>query len=253
MRRDAAPTQNTTAPTQAAKPAPGATPVPAPQPSGMSRWMGPLAGLAAGLGIAALLSHFGLGEGAANIVMIMLLVMAAIFVLRMIFARKQTPNHSQYANAGNAQHAPNAAEFRATETTGSSANATMDTAVPESFDTASLLRQAKITFVRLQAANDRGDMADIRNFTAPELFAEVQMQYEERGRSRQQTDVVQLDAELLDVSLEGDREIASVRFEGRIREVANTAPEDFNEVWHLTRPRDGAAGWIVAGIQQAEG
>lgn len=252
MRRDVAPTQNTTAPAQATKPVPGATPAPTPQPSSMSRWMGPLAGLAAGLGIAALLSHFGLGEDAANIVMIMLLAMAALFVFRLIFGRKQTSDNLQYANAGNTQPASNATEFRAAAGTAGGVTGGMAVAVPAGFDTASLLRQAKITFVRLQAANDRGDMADIRNFTAPELFAEIQMQYEERGRSRQQTDVVQLDAELFDVSLEEHLEIASVSFEGRIREVANTAPEYFNEIWHLTRPRDGSAGWIVAGIQQAE-
>src|SRR6185369_9826596 len=33
---------------------------PAPQPAG-NRWLGPLAGIAAGLGIGMLLSHFGLG------------------------------------------------------------------------------------------------------------------------------------------------------------------------------------------------
>src|SRR5258706_10816029 len=38
----------------AAKPAAAA----AAAPSGMSRWLGPIAGIAAGLGIAALLSHF---------------------------------------------------------------------------------------------------------------------------------------------------------------------------------------------------
>ena len=41
-------------------------------------WMGPLAGLAAGLGIAALMSHFGMGEAFGNILMVALLVMAAL-------------------------------------------------------------------------------------------------------------------------------------------------------------------------------
>ncbi|HWU84359.1 MAG TPA: Tim44-like domain-containing protein, partial [Rhodocyclaceae bacterium] len=124
--------------------------------------------------------------------------------------------------------------------------------IPPGFDAPAFLRQAKLNFVRMQAANDRGDMADIKNFTGPELFAEIQMQYEERGRSAQQTDVVQLDADLLDVSIEGSNEVASVRFSGQIRESAETAPARFDEVWHLLRPRDGSRGWVVAGIQQAE-
>jgi len=252
QRSSTPPQQNSTAPTQAAKPAPAAAPTAgAPARSGMSRWMGPIAGLAAGLGIAALLSHFGLGEGVANFVMIALLAMAAIFVIRMLFGRKQqAPQGMQYAGAG-AQHG-NAMPFNAGNEVAQSSAPVETGSIPADFDAPGFLRQAKLNFVRLQAANDRGDMADIKNFTGPELFAEIQMQYEERGRSQQQTDVVQLDADLLDVSIEGSNEIASVRFHGQIRETANGAPEYFNEVWHLTRPRDNSRGWSVAGIQQAE-
>lgn len=254
MKRDTAPTQNTATPSQAAKPAPAAAnPAAAQQRSGMSRWMGPIAGLAAGLGLAALFSHLGLGEGMANMVMILLLVVAAVVVFRLIFGRKkQAAQPMQFAGAGNgAPFQPQAQQFQAEQSYGSS-QAPVAGAVPEGFDAAGFLRQAKLNFVRLQAANDRGDMADIKNFTGPELFAEIQMQYEERGRAAQQTDVVQLDADLLDVSIEGNQEIASVRFHGQIRETANGAPEYFNEVWHLARPRDNSRGWVVAGIQQAE-
>jgi predicted lipid-binding transport protein (Tim44 family) len=40
-------------------------------------WMGPLAGLAAGLGIAALMSHLGMGEAMGNFLMLALLAVAA--------------------------------------------------------------------------------------------------------------------------------------------------------------------------------
>jgi predicted lipid-binding transport protein (Tim44 family) len=257
MQRSTAPTQNTTTTSQATKPAPAAAPAPAAQRSGMSRWMGPIAGLAAGLGIAALLSHFGLGEGVANFVMIALLVMAAVVVFRLIFGRKQQPQNSmRYAGAGNEPRHTDTMQFNAgyeaTHSAPPAAVASNVADIPADFDAPGFLRQAKLNFVRLQAANDRGDMADIRNFTGPELFAEIQMQYEERGRSAQQTDVVQLDAALLDVSNEGSNQIASVHFHGQIREEANGAPQHFDEVWHLTRPRDGSRGWIIAGIQQAE-
>ena len=254
MKRDTAPTQNATTPSQAAKPAGAAAPAAAAtQRSGMSRWMGPIAGLAAGLGLAALFSHLGLGEGMANMVMILLLVVAAVVVFRLIFGRKkQAQQPMQFAGAGNSTpFQPQAQAFQAEQSYGGSA-APVAGAVPSDFDAAGFLRQAKLNFVRLQAANDSGDMADIKNFTGPELFAEIQMQYEERGRSVQQTDVVQLDADLIDVSIEGNQEIASVRFHGQIRETANGAPEYFNEVWHLARPRDNSRGWVVAGIQQAE-
>ena len=253
MQRNTAPTQNTTTPSQATKPAPAAAPAAAPAPrTGMSRWMGPIAGLAAGLGLAALFSHLGLGEGMANMVMIALLAMAAFFVFRLIFGRKkQAEQPMQYAGLGNAPRHSDTMQFNAGYEATNSAPVEAGS-IPADFDASGFLRQAKLNFVRLQAANDRGDMTDIKGFTSPELFAEIQMQYDERGRSAQQTDVVQLDADLLDVSIEGSSEIASVRFHGQIRETANSAPEGFNEVWHLVRPRDGSRGWTVAGIQQAE-
>jgi predicted lipid-binding transport protein (Tim44 family) len=66
----------------AAAPSAAAAPAAAAKPAGMSRFLGPLAGLAAGLGIAALLSHFGLGEEMAGMLMLLVLVMAAVFVVR---------------------------------------------------------------------------------------------------------------------------------------------------------------------------
>ena len=93
-------------------------------------------------------------------------------------------------------------------------------------------------------------MEDIRQFCTPEMAAEIQMQFQERKGIAQETDVVQLDAELLDVGTESDRALASVRFSGLIREDAGAA-EAFSEVWHLSRPADGSRGWCIAGIQQS--
>ena len=72
----------------------------------------------------------------------------------------------------------------------------------------------------------------------------------ERGDAAQQTDVVRLDAELLEVVTEGDRHIVSVRFSGLIREDADGQALPFDEVWHLSKPLAGDKGWVVAGIQQ---
>ncbi|MCP2936767.1 Tim44-like domain-containing protein, partial [Salmonella enterica subsp. enterica serovar Typhimurium] len=86
------------------------------------------------------------------------------------------------------------------------------------------LRQAKLNFVRLQAANDKGDVEDIRQFTSPEVFAEIRMQLQERGGETQHIDIVQLDAALLDLVTENDQYIASVRFSGLLREEVTAAP-----------------------------
>lgn len=252
--------QATPAPTAVpAKPAAAPAPAPAaaapaavpPKPAGMSRFLGPLAGLAAGLGIAALLSHFGLGEGMANFLLIALLVFAAVFVVRMLMRKREPEAGMQYAgampgNAGPANFTP--AQFEAAGTGGA---ATVARNIPADFDADGFLRQAKLNFVRLQAANDRGDMDDIREFTSPEMFAEIKMQYQERGSRPQETDVMQLNAELLEVVTEDNRHIASVHFSGQLRE-DSAAPEAFAETWHLVKPVDGSRGWMVAGIQQIQ-
>ncbi len=260
MKRQAtpAPTAPATAGKPAAAPAAAAAPGAAAKPAGMSRFLGPLAGLAAGLGIAALLSHFGLGEGMADMLLILALVGVAFFAVRWLM-RKRTPEAGmQYAGAGATNAPGNVAPTNFTpaqfESSGVGAGATAAAAparnIPADFDVEGFLRQAKLNFVRLQAANDRGDMDDIREFTAPELFAEIKMQYQERGNKHQETDVIQLNAELLEVVTEDNRHIASVHFSGQLRE-DNAAPEAFAENWHLVKPVDGSRGWNVAGIQQA--
>ena len=172
----------------------------------------------------------------------MLLVGAAVFIFRRFFARP-TPAGA-YGNLAPAGNVPLRFE-PLSPSTGNVANS----AVPAGFDVEGFLRQAKLNFIRLQAANDAGNLDDLKQFLAPEVFAEIQLQYEARGRSRQETDVQQLDAELLEVVTEGNLHVASVRFSGTIREDGGV-PGGFAEIWHLAKPLSGERGWQVAGIQQ---
>jgi predicted lipid-binding transport protein (Tim44 family) len=73
----------------------------APAASGASRWLGPIAGLAAGLGLAALLSHLGLSETFASFLLLALLVGGGFFLVRMLLARRAPAARPlQYAGAG---------------------------------------------------------------------------------------------------------------------------------------------------------
>ena len=252
MQRQAV-TPRPVAPTQQAAPTPSPTqaaPAPTPAAQPKRNWLGPLAGLAAGIGLAALFSHFGMGGELANVMMMALLAMAAIFVFKLLFRRNEQPARDpmQYAGmGGTGAPAPEAPAATPAYGGGSAAPAAR---VPADFDTEGFLRVAKLNFVRLQAANDARNLDDLREFVTPEIYAEIKLEMNDRGTAQQQTDVVTLNAELLEVVTEGHQHIASVRFGGMIREAANAAATPFEEVWHLSKPVDGSRGWAVAGIQQ---
>ena len=104
-------------------------------------------------------------------------------------------------------------------------------------------------FIRMQAANDTGDLNDLRSFTTPEMFAVAKLDLQERGNQKQTTDVVKVDAAVLGLEQEGERQVVSVRFHGLIREDLAAPAADFDEIWHLVRFGDNPA-WSIAGIQQ---
>jgi len=118
--------------------------------------------------------------------------------------------------------------------------------VPAGFDTAGFLRAAKMNFIKLQVANDAGKLDEIREFTTREMFDELQRDIQ-GGHS---TDVIALNADLLELATEKEKHWASVRFSGMVRETPGTEPVGFEEVWNLVKPTDGSGGWLLAGIQQ---
>jgi predicted lipid-binding transport protein (Tim44 family) len=121
--------------------------------------------------------------------------------------------------------------------------------LPAGFDAPSFLRAAKTNFLKLQLANDAGQLEEIRDFTTDEMFDALRQDVLQRA-GRQETDVVSLNADLLEVATEQDNHWASVRFSGLVRETAAAEPVGFEEVWNLVKPAQGSSGWLLAGIQQ---
>ena len=238
--------------------------------------MGPLAGLAAGIGLAALASHFGFGEELASMLLIGLAVVAVLMVVGFIMRKRamarQPADGMQYAGAGapfgRAEPAIQPAHEAPMQRSASGGTPAIGSAIgggapiaaeeavqrniPADFDVEGFVRNAKVNFLRMQAANDAGNLDDLRDFTSPEMFAEIKLDIAERKGATQHTDVVSLNAEVLDVTEEATRYIVSVRFNGEIVEEKGAPAVAFDEVWHLMKPRDGSRGWVVAGIQQVQ-
>lgn len=233
-----------------------------------SPWRGMLGGALLGLGLGALLSHLGLSGAMASLIssilMIALLALAAMFIYRMVKRKSgNDPARPAFAGAapanldmpaiGSRLNAAQPAAFSGSAlATGTATEEPAGFGIPADFDTTSFLRHAKTYFIRLQAAWDRADINDIREFTTPEMFAEVRMQLQERGASPNHTDVVSLDAELLGIETVGNDYLASVRFNGMIKESEQAPAEAFAEVWNLSKPVNGDGGWQLAGIQQVQ-
>jgi predicted lipid-binding transport protein (Tim44 family) len=240
-----------------------APPAAAPAPRPASPWRGILGGALLGLGLGALFSHLGIGGAMAGmlstILTFALIALAIMFVVRLIRS-KQQPSYAGYGNAGNQGYARNTPEigsrvepsaFTAQQpASGGAQAASQPFGVPADFDVQSFLRHAKTYFIRLQAAWDKADVNDLREFTTPEMYAELKMQIQERGPAANVTDVVSINADLLGMEEQAGEYVASVRFEGMIREAANAPTEHFSEVWNLVKPVNGSGGWVLAGIQQ---
>lgn len=224
--------------------------------SGASRWLGPLAGLAAG----GLLASLFFGDGFEGLqIMDILLFAALIFGGLMLFKAMRRRASPQPAGAapmgGGSAYAPHPQQdmgyASAAPAMGGGAADTGE--APAWFESDSFADGAKTHFIRLQAAWDKGDFRDIRDYTTPEMFAELQRERERLGQESHYTEVMTLNAELLGTRREQDQLVASVHFTGMLREEQDSEATDVSEIWHVAHDWDSSEGdWHIAGIQQNE-
>jgi predicted lipid-binding transport protein (Tim44 family) len=230
---------------------------PAGAASGASKWLGPLAGLAAG-GLLAALFFGGAFEGiqVMDILLIALLAFGIFMLIRMLRAKAaQTQQQAgyQYAAAGAPYgEAQQPVQSAPASGTGFDRSRTPLPDAPAWFDEQSFLQGAHQHFLTLQMAWDANDMEKVREYFTPDMFEKLRAQRAEIGDAHNSTDVQSLDAQLLDLTREGDLIVASVLFQGRVREDGNM-PEDIAEIWHVQHAADTAQGdWLISGIQQAD-
>ena len=220
----------------------------APQPSGPGRWLAPLAGLAAGLGLGWLFAQGGFGAVASTLLMA-LLAGAIVFALMRVLS-KQRASRPQYAGFGNETvAAPPPSQLPGDAGVQPNYRSQFVSNIPAGFDVEGFVKEARRNFLRLQEANDRGDLPRLRQITTEDMFNALKGDVAEHS-GVQQTDVVTLNAALLELVTEGELYWASVRFSGSIREEASAPAEPFEEIWHLRKPVNGSSGWLLAGIQQ---
>lgn len=259
---------------QAQQQQPGAAAT-APQSRGLFGGMGGmLGGLLAGGLLGSLLFGGGMGAGFGGILDLLLIAVVAFLVIKFIARRRASSSMGPREAAQGAGHAN--ATFDATPsngslhqrsatntsgfdwnalTTPSAANQTLynDTPkTPAGFDTDEFLRGAKAAYTRLNASWDKRDFQDIAQFTTPAFLSELRRQGIEDNQPGN-TEIMLVNADLLEVSTLGNEEIAQVYFTVLLREdPSQESPVDVREVWHFVRPASGEGMWRLDGIQQVE-
>ncbi|MGA0816205.1 MAG: Tim44 domain-containing protein [Burkholderiaceae bacterium] len=277
------PIQRQATPPRPAQPAAAPAQAPAQQPAAARQaagqqaaaaptrsWMGPLAGIAAGLGLAALASYLGIGAELMSFMLMLLAGLAIFAIVRMVMNRNRLqPAGGPSGHGSNGGF--NSNSYRTSSTDHSTTHygstgaahapaSTVSEAAPTQPNQAEIdqfLQVARKQFTELQKVWDNGDMTAIRGFVTESMAYGLEKQLAERGSAANHTAVVSLHVEWLgmdDATDEDGRTVdeAYVRFYGLIREALDGAAQPFDEVWTLQKPKDGSGGWLLAGILQQQ-
>ena len=234
--------------------------------SGASRFLGPLAGIAAGGLLAAML--FGDGFDGIQLLDILLIALAAFLLFSFLKKRRATMMQPAYsrdtsqASYGDQphqspvqmrdSHAPVYEPYASGSIIGSglSEQAEPTTQKPEWFDEASFIDAAKGHFKAVQKAWDALDTRELADYCTPELMVALQSEMNSFQAGENHTEVEELNAEVADMVIDGEFFVVSVRFSGFIKEEREGVAHAFNELWHIRRLAVGEGNWQIAGIQQ---
>ena len=228
--------------------------------AGASRWLGPLAGLAAG-GLLASLFFGDAFEGlqVMDFLLLVALVIGGIMLFRML--RRGTVPTPASANASPGRFGGNQVSPDYARQPHSVAQPGMvspqvhssENQAPGWFDPHTFTSGAKNHFLRLQAAWDKADFSDIRAYTMPELFTELQRERQSLGSGPQFTEVVTLNVRLTGLRRDDEQLVVSLEFSGLIREDQQGPANPFREIWHIQHAWNTPDGdWFIAGIQQVD-
>jgi predicted lipid-binding transport protein (Tim44 family) len=222
-------------------------------PAAPSRFGG-LGGMFGGLLMGGLIGSMLFGGGFAGPGMLDLLLLAAGGFLLFKFIRSR-----RLATANSAPYAYQGSGTERTAASGGGWGQRLETqaqqgpVLPKGFDEQEFLSGAKALYVRLQGSWDRRDIDDIRQFTSPEVHAEIARQATD-DPSPSRTEILMVDARILEARTDGPETVISVLFDALLREDGPSTPsEQIREVWHIRRDESSAAAqWTLEGIQQLE-
>ncbi len=218
----------------------------APQ-SGASRWLGPLAGIAAG----GLLASMFMGDGFEGLQFFDILIfgLIAFIIFKVIAARRRSAAVAQPAMAGGAPWQQRQAAEGAPIFGGGAAAAPVINA-PSWFNEQSFIEAGRQHFLALQQHWDANEMDKIAEFVTPQMFDFLKRERAELGDGYQSTYVDELQVQLDGVDDQSDKTVATLTFSGVAKTSRFDQGEPFSESWRLERAQGENQPWLVAGIRQ---
>ncbi len=237
-----APQQTQAAPNQAGRQTPAAA-------SGASRWLGPLAGLAAG----GLLASMFMGDGFEGIQFMDILIFGVIAFLLFRFLAARRRQQQQPAMAGHAPMQREMPQQPATSIFGGSATPVAAAPVinaPAWFNEQSFVAAAREHFLSLQQHWDANEMDKISEFVTPQLLGFLKQERAEIGDAYQSTYIDDLQIQLDGVDDDAEKTTATLTFSGVSKTSRFDQGEPFSESWRMERAQGENQPWLVAGIRQ---
>lgn len=246
----AAPSHQTSQSRQAAPSATAAAPMAgkAAATSGASKWLGPLAGLAAG----GLLASMFMGDGFQGMQIFDMLIIALIAFLAFRFIASRRKQQAQPAMAGGVSYQREMPQNAPASIFGGSSAASVKAPIkaPAWFNETSFVNAGREHFLSLQQHWDANEMDKIAEFTTPQLQAFLQQERADLGDAFQSTYIDNLEVQLDGLDDQADKTIATLTFSGIEKTSRFDQGEAFSESWRMERAHGDNQPWLIAGMRQ---
>lgn len=220
-------------------------------------FMGPIAGLAAGLGLAALASYMGIGEELMSFLLILLAGIAIFFIVRLVLRNMQSqPSLVGASSSFNRSNIESSTPKKPVMGSTSSSQNTQKETISQD-EIKSFLENSKKQFIEIQKIWDSRNIDNLKSFCTDDLILELSRQINERTNLSEKTSITELNASWQGMntyfSKDGHEvDEVYVLFSGMVRENDNSVSKEFSEIWTLQRLKSTNDGWLIAGITQNE-
>ena len=121
--------------------------------------------------------------------------------------------------------------------------------LPEGFDQQGFIEGALSHYRTVQESWNKGELETIEEYVSPELYAALSQQ-RNKLMIPPQTEVIDLNAEIVRADQAGDSAEISILFRGVCKDELEKSQDGIFDIWHLQRDLNTEnADWVIVGIE----